>query len=460
MLKQADLLPLINCIPHGIALIDVVGNLLYMNNYLEVVSGYKNQDVAGISARFVLRSSLPKKNNPIDKVARTGEPAIVETDIISAARKKMSVRITATPFAGGDIQSCVLCFIEDISFLKKLDEPHDGEIRSFGIRGHSEAIQDLLDFLPVLSRTDATLLITGETGSGKDLFAQAIHEGSDRAAYSFVKINCGALPGALLESELFGHVRGAFTGAHADKPGMFRLAQGGTLFLTEIGDLPLSLQVKLLTVLDDKEFFPLGSSKKVKVDVRVIAGTHWNLDNLIKKGKFREDLYFRLNVLRAHIPPLRDRQGDIRLLADYFLQKFAAELKKVIQGFTAPALSLLMDYSYPGNVRELSNIIEYAANMCLKKKIAPEHLPENIHFSSLSAPSERDTKAEKTDGKQILQRPSEDRNRILADNWKGTEKNMIMETLLFCKGNKGASAKKLGWGRSTLWRKMKQHGIS
>ncbi len=459
-LKRADVLPFINCIPHGIALIDVAGNLLCMNDYLEVISGYKNQDVVGISARFVLRSSLPKKNNPIDKVALTREPAIVETDIISATRKKMPVRITVTPFAGGDTQSCVLCFIEDISFLKKLDEHYGGEIRSFGIRGHSKAIQDLLDFLPVLSRTDATLLITGETGTGKDLLAQAIHDGSDRAAYSFIKVNCGALPGALLESELFGHVRGAFTGAHTDKPGMFRLAQGGTLFLTEIGDLPLPLQVKLLTVLDDKEFFPLGSSKKVQVDVRVIAGTHWNLDNLIKEEKFREDLYFRLNVLRAHVPPLRDRQGDVKLLADYFLQKFAVELKKVIQGFTAPALSLLMDYSYPGNVRELSNIIECAANMCPEKKITPEYLSDNIRFPSLSSPSEKGTKVEKTDGEQILRRLSEDRNTIFADNWKGTEKNMIMETLLFCKGKKGAAAKELGWGRSTLWRKMKQHGIS
>jgi len=194
--------------------------------------------------------------------------------------------------------------------------------------GNSQAILKMREILPIFAASDATLLIEGETGTGKDLFAEVIHKLSKRADQPFIKVNCGALPETLLESELFGYVKGAFTGANTDKPGMIKLANGGTLFLTEISELPLNLQVKLLTFLDDKEFYPLGSSKKVKVDVRIIVATNKNLRQMVKEGKFREDLFYRLNVLKVQLPPLRERRDDVLILANHFLNEFA---KKVIR---------------------------------------------------------------------------------------------------------------------------------
>ena len=230
-------------------------------------------------------------------------------------------------------------------------------------------MQEMFELLPLLARTDASILITGETGTGKDMIAEAIHKTSKRSRHPFIKVNCGALPEALLESELFGHVRGAFTGAIKDKTGLFRLAQNGTIFLTEIGDLPLALQVKLLSFLDDKEFFPVGGVKKVQVNVRIIAATHRPLRDLVNRGEFREDLFYHLNVLRLHLPPLRERDGDIRLLLDHFLRKFNGGLNKNIQSFNSRSIDILTSYAYPGNVRELRNIVEYAVNICQGTKV-------------------------------------------------------------------------------------------
>jgi transcriptional regulator with PAS, ATPase and Fis domain len=306
----------------------------------------------------------------------------------------------------------------------------------------------------VLARTDATLLVTGETGTGKDLLAEAVHQASRRAKLPFVKVNCGALPESLLESELFGHARGAFTGAHADKPGMFRLAQGGTLFLTEIGDLPLQLQVKLLTALDDRAFYPLGSSKKVEVDVRVMAGTHRDLQALVAEGRFRQDLFFRLNVLNVRLPPLREREGDVRLLADHFLGQLSKRLGKAIGGLSPQAQTVLDRYAYPGNVRELRNIVEYAGSVCRGEKIRPEDLPD--YLARGAAPAGAPAPAGGAGGGGA---------RVALDavsgkaTWKDVERRLIMEALLECRGSRGEAATKLGWGRSTLWRKMQQHRL-
>jgi PAS domain S-box-containing protein len=448
-----DAAGLINAIPHGVALLDPGGRLLLLNNFLEALTGCRSEEVRGLPANLVLRSGLARKDDFLTRPKVTGESVALETDLVTAARRKIPVRLTVSPLAG---EAGLVCHVEDISLVKKLDERVAAPDQGYGLLGHSPAMQKLMEFLPVLARTDATVLITGETGTGKDLLAQAIHDASRRAAYPFIKINCGALPETLLESELFGHVRGAFTGAHADKPGMFRLAQGGTLFLTEIGDLPLALQVKLLTVLDDREFFPLGSSKKVQVDVRVITGTHRQLEELIKAGQFREDLYFRLNVLRTHMPPLRERRGDVRLLADHFLQKFAADLHRPLRGFSAAVLEILEGYDYPGNVRELRNIVEYAVNVCPGERIIPGDLPENLRTGRRTGPA---APVEAVVVERIVVPASATVGPAPAGNWLETEKRMIMDALLSCKGNRGEAAARLGWGRSTLWRKIKQHGI-
>jgi transcriptional regulator with PAS, ATPase and Fis domain len=278
---------------------------------------------------------------------------------------------------------------------------------------------------------------------------------------SFIKINCGALPETLLESELFGHTRGAFTGAVRDKPGRFQLADGGTLYLTEIGDLPLTLQVKLLTFLDDKEIIPLGGTRSAKADVRLIAATHRDLPAMVRQGDFREDLLFRLNVVRLEVPPLREREGDIRLLMEYFLNKFNRQFQKDIRGFSPEAIEMLRRYPYPGNVRELGNMVEYATNVCHETTIKPEHLPDYLGgpWDEPLQPEGRVTGGERNSylglkdegvGKRV-----ED-NRL---NWKEMERRLISEALLRSRGNRTKAAKHLGWGRSTLWRKMKQHNL-
>jgi transcriptional regulator with PAS, ATPase and Fis domain len=239
-------------------------------------------------------------------------------------------------------------------------------------------MREILERLPILAQTDSVVLITGETGTGKDKLAETIHKRSARSAKPFIKINCGALPEALLESELFGYVKGAFTGAVKDKQGMFRLAQGGTLFLTEIGDMPLQLQVKLLSVLDDQEFFPLGSEKKVKVDVRIMAATNLPLRQQVAKGLFREDLFYRLNVLHLHLPPLRERETDTRFLISHFLKVFAERIGSGIKAFNGEAMQVLIEYDYPGNIRELRNIVEYCFNICQGREIGVEHLPSYL----------------------------------------------------------------------------------
>jgi transcriptional regulator with PAS, ATPase and Fis domain len=352
-----------------------------------------------------------------------------------------------------------------MSALHSFDQKRHSFAGAESILGHSKKMREVFELMPVMAQTDTSVLITGETGTGKDMVAEAIHEESKRAPHPFIKINCGALPEALLESELFGHVRGAFTGAVKDKPGLFKLAQDGTVFLTEVGDLPLALQIKLLSVLDDKEFFPVGAVKKTKVNVRVIAATHRPLRELVGKGEFREDLFYRLNVLRLHLPSLRERDGDIRLLLDHFLREFNSNLHKKIKGFSKKALDTLTAYAYPGNVRELRNIVEYSVNICQEKKIQRECLPKYL----LSSSSDQDEfvqandLSQKTPEKTAAKITSPDEARqgkMDGGSWDEIEREMILEAMKKAKGNRTQTARNLGWGRTTLWRKMNRYGIN
>jgi transcriptional regulator with PAS, ATPase and Fis domain len=321
------------------------------------------------------------------------------------------------------------------------------------IVGRSAKMKELFRLVPVVAQTDSSLLITGETGTGKDILAEAIHKSSDRADGPFVKINCGALPETLLESELFGHKKGAFTGAVNDKMGRLKLAHQGTLYLTEIGDLPLSLQVKFLTFLDDKIVYPLGSTDGFQADVRIIAATHRNLEHMVKEGLFRQDLLFRLNVVRFYMPPLRERGEDINLLLDHFFKLYIARFEKQIKGFSSSAHQFLLNYPYPGNVRELRNIIEYSASICSSDTIGMEHLPAYI-FEEKSVYDENSYKAPARIKYDYPLQNSSD-----GLNWAAIERQHIVETLLKVHGHKGKAAEILGWGRTTLWRKMKQYGL-
>jgi len=261
--------------------------------------------------------------------------------------------------------------LENILLRKKLEEKSEYD----EIIGKSDAMQEIFELIPRVSQTDSTVLITGESGTGKELIAQAVHGNSPRCYMPFIAVNCGALPDSLLESELFGYERGAFTGAEHTKKGRFELADGGTLFLDEIGDISLKTQVDLLRVLQQKEFRRLGGEETIKVDVRILAATNRDLERAIKEKQFREDLYYRLNVIAIHVPPLRERKEDIPLLVDVFIRRNCLEMNKEPVKIASSALKLLMDYDWPGNVRELENVIERALVIGKAKEIVTEDLP-------------------------------------------------------------------------------------
>lgn len=303
------------------------------------------------------------------------------------------------------------------------------------IIGKSQKVLKLIETIQQIAPSRASVLITGESGVGKELVADAIVNYSDRKDKPFVKVHCAALNANLLESELFGHVKGAFTGAIADKKGRFELADGGTIFLDEIGEIDPSTQIKLLRVLQEREFERVGGEKTIKTDVRVIAATNRNLEEEIRNGRFREDLYYRLNVVNIQVPPLRERKEDIFLLSTSFLNEFNKENKKDIEGFSNEARSAIAGYDWPGNIRELRNCVESAVVMCRGKQIELNDLPPVV------------SRASKTDTVEIE----------LGTTMDEAEKRIIMGTVAWCKGNKSKAADVLGLGRKTIIRKMQEY---
>jgi transcriptional regulator with PAS, ATPase and Fis domain len=293
-----------------------------------------------------------------------------------------------------------------------------------------------------VAASPSTVLISGESGTGKELVAKALYNISDRRSMPFVAVNCGALPEALLESELFGYKAGAFTDARKDKEGRFAAAEGGILFLDEIGDVPQSIQVKLLRVLQEKVYEPLGSNTPVKTDVRIITATNRDLQALVHEGKFREDLYYRLNVVRLHLPPLRERQEDIPLLVDQFIREFCALQAKDIVGIATSALNILMHHDFPGNIRELKNIIEYSFILCDGGYILPQHLPDPFN----TAPHFPEPESG----------PRQDRPQTLDE----IEKQAIFLSLEKNRWKKSAVCEELGISKDTLRRKLGKYNLS
>ena len=303
------------------------------------------------------------------------------------------------------------------------------------IIGKSQKVQRLIETIQQIAPSRVSVLITGESGVGKELVADAIVNYSDRRDKPFVKVHCAALNSNLLESELFGHVKGAFTGAISDKKGRFELADGGTIFLDEIGEIDQSTQIKLLRVLQEREFEKVGGEKTIKTDVRVIAATNRNLEEEIKKGTFREDLYYRLNVVSLNVPPLRERKEDIFLLATSFLKQFCSENNKKIEGFSNEASSAISAYDWPGNIRELRNCVESAVVMCRSDQIELSDLPPAV------------SRAKGGNSIEIE----------LGTTMDEAEKKIILSTVAFCKGNKSRAADVLGLGRKTIIRKMQEY---
>lgn len=300
------------------------------------------------------------------------------------------------------------------------------------ILGNSPKMLQVIDLVHQVASTNSTVLIYGETGSGKDLIARAIHFNSHRKNGAFVIVNCAALPEHLIESELFGYVKGAFTGATRDKKGFFGVAHKGTIFLNEIGEMPLEFQAKLLQVLESQQINPLGQSISITIDVRIISASNIDLEEAVNKGRFRKDLFYRLNILPIKVPPLRERKEDIPLLAKHFLDKYCASMGKQITNISREAMNMLCNYTYPGNVRELENIIQQSLIMAPGSTILPQHLPEKMRAIKSAIKPHRLAKVDKEEIEEIINR---------------------------CGGNLTKAAKKLGVHRITLWRKLKKLGI-
>ena len=326
------------------------------------------------------------------------------------------------------------------SFLKKrVDEKY-----SFSnIIGESKPMQDLFEKVTLAAPTDATILLTGKSGTGKELIANAIHEKSDRKENPFVKVNCSALPETLLESELFGHVKGAFTGAVKAKKGLFATADKGTIFLDEISEISLNVQVKLLRVLQEQEIQPVGSTLTEKIDLRIIAASNRDLEKYVEEKKFREDLYYRLNVLRIEIPELKERGEDIILLAEFFLKKYAKKNSRNIKGFTDSVSKVLLNYHWPGNVRELENFVERTVILSSDEYIKEKDLPSWLL-------SENDNKTDS------LQTHSSAEGKTL----KEMEKQLILDTLESADNNRTRTAEILGISRRKLQIKLKEYGVN
>jgi len=324
-----------------------------------------------------------------------------------------------------------------MSLIEELRKELEGRYRCEDIISRDQRIQEIFRIIPHIAESDCTVLIEGESGTGKELLARAIHNLSLRKDKRFVAVNCGALPDSLLESELFGYKAGAFTDARKDKPGRFALAEGGTFFLDEIGDISAAMQVRLLRVLQEHTYEPLGAVDSVKTNIRIIAATNKKLDELVEQGKFRDDLYYRMNVMRLEMPPLRDRKEDIPLLVDHFIGRFNGLRGKNISCVTNEALASLLSYDYPGNVRELENIIERCFVLCQGEIIERKHLPPTV------CPLEG---VDQT----IIGQP-----RTL----KQMESVLIIEALRRNKGNQTAASKDLGIDKSTLYRKLKAYNI-
>jgi len=331
--------------------------------------------------------------------------------------------------------------IEETRLKKRrdqLEEMLDERYSFSNIIGTSKSFLKILQIVKQVAPTDAAVLITGDSGTGKEVIANSIHLNSGRRGGPYIKVHCAALPETLLESELFGHEKGAFTGAVGRKKGRFELADGGTIFLDEIGDISFNMQVKLLRVLQEQEFQRVGGEETIKVNTRLITATNKNLKKLVAESKFREDLYYRLNIVNIYLPPLRERQGDIPLFCDYFVKYYSHKYGRNIQGFSPKALRYLENYPWPGNVRELQNLIENLVVLCNKEYINEDMLPDYVAGS----PAQKNI---------ILE---------IGSSLQEIEKKSIISTLEFTGGNKSQAAKVLKIGRKTLLRKLEEYGLT
>lgn len=437
---QNDLI--LDSIADGVFTVDRNWKITSFNRAAEIVTGWSREDAIGKSCSTVFQSSICGNECAIARSMYSGKPVANRSIFIkNSDGDQIPISISASPLADheGNVIGGVETF-RDLSVVTELRKQLNRQYTFGEIVSKSASMQRIFSILPEIAHSESNVLILGESGTGKEIMARAIYDASGRNNKPFIAVNCGALPETLLESELFGYKAGAFTDAKKDKEGRFAAAENGTLFLDEIGDIPASLQVKLLRVLQEKVYEPLGSNKPVHADVRIIAATNRDLQALVKEGLFREDLFYRLNVVKILLPPLRERMEDIPMLVEHFVKKFSAQQGKDIIGVSDAALNILMHYDYPGNIRELENIMEYAFILCQGGFIQPEHLPEPF------SPSE---KIEET-GAFI---PGK------AQSLEDIEKAAIYQALERNKWKKLATCRELGISKDTLRRKIHRYKL-
>lgn len=430
---------ILDSISDGVFTVDNEWRITSFNRAAEEITGVARREAIGKLCSEVFRASMCEDNCALRQTMQTGRPLVNRSAFIVTAqgrRVPISVSTAILRDAKGRAAGGVETF-RDLSVVEELRKELESRYQMGDLVGRSAAMRKLFAVLPQVAAADSTVLIEGETGTGKELLARALHDLSPRRAKPFVAVNCGALPDTLLESELFGYKAGAFTGADKDKPGRFALAEGGTIFLDEIGEVSPALQLRLLRVLQEKTFEPLGGTHALKADVRVIAATNRNLKTLVKKGAFREDLYYRVNVVRLELPPLRRRREDIPLLVERFIARFNRLQGKSVEGVSPEVMGLLMAYDYPGNVRELENILEHAFVFCADGLIKPEHLSEDILARMPSAVGLKDYRAAL---------------RVM-------EMQEIREALRRKNFNREAAARELGIHKSTLFRRIRRLGM-
>ncbi len=433
---------ILDSIADGVFTVDRNWRITSFNRAAEEITGWPREDAMGKSCSDIFHSSICGKNCAIAESLYKGAPVANRSITIrNSSGAKIPISISAAPLTDheGNIIGGVETF-RDLTAITTLRQQLSQKYTFDAIISKSTSMQRLFSILPDIARSPSTVLILGESGTGKELVARALFNASERKDKPFVVVNCAALPETLLESELFGYKAGAFTDARKDKLGRFAAAEGGTLFLDEIGDIPGSVQVKLLRVLQEKVYEPLGSNAPVKADVRIITATNRDLQALVKEGNFRDDLFYRLNVVKISLPPLRERKEDIPLLIEHFIKKYAAQQGKDIVGIANGALTLLMRYDFPGNIRELENIIEYSFILCDGGYIQPQHLPEPFATGNEELP----TTPACENGPQSLE---------------DIEKQAIILSLEKNHWRKMTTCRELGISKDTLRRKIERYGL-
>ena len=430
---------ILESISDGVFTVDHDWRITSFNRSAEDITGVPRAKALGKHCWAVFRSNMCETNCALRRTMKEGKP-FVDTSAYIVNSEKRSMPVVVSTSLLKDKNGIVLGGVEtfrDMSLVEELRKELDARYELGDMLSRSPSMQRIFRILPQIAESDSTVLVQGETGTGKELLARAIHELSPRKEKPFIAINCGAFPDTLLESELFGYKAGAFTNAIKDKPGRFALAEGGTILLDEIGDLSAAFQARLLRVLQERTFRPLGGIKSIKADVRVIAASNKDLSKLVKSGVFRQDLFYRVNVVRLDLPPLRDRKEDIPMLVKHFISRLSRLRGRSITGISQAALTLIMSYGYPGNIRELENTIEHAFALCSEGKIEPHCLPDTLR-ASIPLPGMH--------GK-------------INTALQSVEAQVILDALRRNKYNRLKTAHDLEIHKSTLFRKIKILGI-